>query len=67
MSLEYTKATLAAAWIVAFFVVGLLADVTSSGMRLVLAAGGIVPPLAMLLFWHGPSQTMSEIIQRGRQ
>ena len=67
MSLEYTKVVLAAAWIVVFGTVALLTDMTSPGLRLVLAACAVVPPLAILLFWHGPAQTMSEIIQRGRQ
>jgi len=67
MPFEYTKGMLAAACIVTFVFVGLLVDVTSLGGRLVLAVAGFVPPLAMLLFWHAPSQTMSEIIQRARK
>jgi hypothetical protein len=67
MQLEYTKAMLAAAWILAACVVGLLAEVTSGGARVLLAGVALVPPLAILLFWHGPSETLSQTIQRGRR
>jgi hypothetical protein len=67
MQLEYTKLTLAAGWILTAAVVGLLGGVTSAGARLILAGFAVVPPLGILLFWDGPSQTLSESIRRARQ
>jgi hypothetical protein len=67
MQFEYTKLTLAAAWILAACVLGLVTGVTSIGARLILAGFAVVPPLGILLFWHGPSQTLSESIHRARQ
>jgi hypothetical protein len=67
MQLEYTKATLGGSWILAAVVLGLLAGVTSTGAWLLLAGFAIVPPLGIVLFWHGPSQTMSESIHQARQ
>lgn len=67
MQLEYTKATLAAAWILAAVVLGLVGGVTSPGARLLLAGFALVPPLVLVLFWHGPSQTMSESIHQARR
>jgi hypothetical protein len=67
MQLEHTKAMLAGAWILAASVVGLLAGVTSGGAWILLAGVALVPPLAILLFWHGPSETLSQTIQRGRR
>jgi hypothetical protein len=67
MQIQQTKAILAAAWVLAACVVGLLAGVTSAGARLILAGFALGPPLGILLFWHGPSQTLSESIQRARR
>ena len=67
MQLEHTKAMLAGAWILAAIVLGVVGGVTSVGARLVLAGVALVPPLAILLFWHGPSQTMSESIRQARR
>lgn len=67
MPIAYTKAMLAAGWILAACVMGLLAGVTSPAARIVLAGVALVPPLTILLFWHGPSETMSESIRRARR
>lgn len=67
MTLEQTKVALAAAWILVIGTVGVVAGATSSGARLLLAAFALVLPLGILLFWHAPSQSLSETIQRARR
>jgi len=32
-----------------------------------LAALGVLPPIALLIFWNEPAQTMSESINEGRK
>ena len=67
MELRQIKFTVAAAWVLAAVVIGLVARVTSPGSLVVLAALGLLPPLALLLLWNHPSQSMSETIQQGRR
>ena len=67
MGLRKTKSTVAAVWVLVAVVVGLVAGVTSTGGLVLLAALGLLPPLALLLLWNDPSQSMSESIQQGRR
>jgi len=67
MTLEHTKATVAAAWILTIGAVGLVSGATSLGARLLLAAFALVLPLGILLFWHAPALSLSESIQRARR
>jgi hypothetical protein len=67
MGLRQIKLTVAAAWVLAVSLTGLVAGVTSPGGLAALAALGLLPPLALLLLWNHPSQTMSESIQQGRR
>lgn len=67
MGLQQIKVTVAAAWVLAASLTGIIAGVTSPGGLVVLAALGLLPPLALLLLWNHPSQTMSESIQQGRR
>lgn len=67
MTLEHTKATAAAAWIVTICAVGLVGGATSSGARLLLAAFALLLPLGILLFWRTPAPSLSESIQRARR
>ena len=67
MELQQIKSTAASAWVLAAIIIGLVAGVTSPGGLVVLAALGLLPPLALLLLWNHPSQTMSESIQQGRR
>jgi hypothetical protein len=46
MTLEYTKASFAAVWVLAICVIGLAGEVTFAG-RMVLTAVAVLPPLAM--------------------
>jgi hypothetical protein len=67
MELQQIKSTVAAVWVLAATLVGLVAGVMSPGGLAVLAAIGLLPPLALLLLWNHPSETMSESIQQGRR
>jgi hypothetical protein len=67
MELRKIKSAAAAVWVLAAIVVGLVAGVMSLGGLVLLAALGLLPPLALLLLWNDPSQSMSESIQQGRR
>ena len=67
MRLQNIKMALAAAWVVIAVIVGLVFGVTSAGGLVALVALGLLPPLAMLLLWNDPSQTMSESISKARR
>lgn len=67
MQLRHTKVTVAAVWILAAGVIGVVADVTSVGAAVLVVGFGLVPPLLMLLRWNDPPQTLSESIQEARR
>jgi hypothetical protein len=67
MELRKIKSTVAAVWVLAAIVVGLVAGVTSPGGLVALAALALLPPLALLFLWNHPSESMSESIQQGRR
>jgi hypothetical protein len=67
MELQKIKWAISAAWVLVAFVVGLVAGVTSSGGLVLLTALGLLPPLALLLLWNDPPQTISESIRQGRR
>ncbi len=65
--MQFTKVAVAAVWVLLACLVGLVADVTSPGAWVVIAALGLLPPLVMLLLWKEPPQTMAESIREGRR
>ena len=67
MGIRQIKSSVAVVWVLAATVIGLIAGVTSPGGLVALAALGLLPPLALLLLWNDPSQSMSESIQQGRR
>jgi hypothetical protein len=67
MELQKIKWTISAAWVLVAFVIGLVAGVTSSGGLVALTALGLLPPLALLLLWNDPPQSISESIRQGRR
>ena len=67
MGLQQIKSIVAATWVLTAIVVGLVASVTSFGGLVALAALGLLPPLALLLLWKDPTQSMSESIQESRR
>ena len=68
MTLQRIKMTLSVVWVLAALVlaVALGADVSRSTM-MAIAAAGLLPPLAILLLWNEPPQTMSESIDEARR
>jgi hypothetical protein len=67
MGLQQIKSTMAGAWVLGAVLIGLVAGARSAGSLVVLAALGLLPPLALLLLWNDPPQSMSESIQQGRR
>ena len=67
MGLQRIKSIVAATWVLTAIVVGLVANVRSFGGLVALAALGLLPPLALLLLWNDPTQSMSESIQESRR
>ena len=67
MALNRIKIAVAAAWMLVILIVGLVLKTTSGEGLLLLAAFGLLPPLAMWRLWTEPVQTMSESIQSGRR
>ena len=67
MQLQQIKKACGVAWVLAAAIVGLVAGVRSTGGLLVLAALGLLPPIALLFLWNEPPETMSESIRGGRR
>jgi hypothetical protein len=67
MRIRSIKTTLAVGWVLAAILIGAVAGVQSAGALVVLAALGLLPPIAMLVFWNEPTQTMSESISEARR
>ena len=67
MRLKQIKRGFASAWVLFAVVVGLAAAVSSTGGLVALAALGLLPPLALMLLWNDPPETMSESIRDARR
>jgi hypothetical protein len=67
MAFQQIKRTLAVAWVLVAIIVGVAAGVRSTGGLVALAALGLLPPLALMLLWQEPVETMSESIRGGRR
>ena len=63
MTLEYTKASFAAAWVLAICAIGLIAGVTFATGLAVVAAVAVLPPVVMWRLWTTPRESMSESIR----
>jgi ABC-type Mn2+/Zn2+ transport system permease subunit len=66
MKLQRIKMTLSGVWMALALVFAVALDLPWKGVILV-AALGVLPPLAILLLWNEPRQTMSESINEGRR
>jgi hypothetical protein len=68
MTLQQIKMTLSAVWVLSalVFSAALGAELSQPAL-LALVAVGLLPPLAILLLWNEPSQTMSESIHQARR
>jgi hypothetical protein len=66
MQLERIKWVVTGVWVVAAVIVGLyLGDVNWQTWAVFIALA-VLPPLALLLFWTDPAETMSETISEAR-
>jgi hypothetical protein len=66
MKLQHIKMTVAGLWVLSAVVIGIAID-PSWNVGLAVAAFGSLPPLALLVFWNDPAQTLSESIREGRR
>jgi len=66
MQLQRLKMVLAASWMLATLAVAISARVTWP-LHLAVAALGLLPPLALLLWWNEPGQTTTEAIDEVRR
>jgi hypothetical protein len=63
MTLEYTKASFAASWVLAICAIGFIAGVTFASGMTVLAAVAVLPPVVMWRLWTAPRESLSESIR----
>ena len=67
MRLKQIKRVFASVWVLLAVVVGVAAGVRSTGGLVALAAPRPAAPLARMLLWNDPPETMSESIRGGRR
>lgn len=66
MELPYSKVTVSTLWLITAVVIAIVADLSWTG-GIALATFGLLPPLAILLLWTDPAQTISESIHEARR
>jgi hypothetical protein len=66
MNLQQIKMSVSALWVSIATVIAIAVDMTWT-RGLLLAGFGLLPPLAILLLWNEPTQTMSETIDKARR
>jgi hypothetical protein len=66
MELHTIKRTIAASWVALAVIVALMSQITGP-LQLAIAALAVVPPLALLLLWNEPAQTMTQAINEARR
>jgi hypothetical protein len=66
MHVQNIKLAASAAWLLVALIVAVSLDLPMTG-QWILAALAVLPPLAVLLLWNGPAQTMSESIQDAKR
>ena len=68
MNLQLIKMSMSAGWVLIATVIAIaLAGDMSWAKGLMLVGFGLLPPLAILLLWNEPAQTMSESINDARR
>jgi len=67
MQLERIKKVAAGVWVIAAVVLGLFVREVTWQMWVAFIALSVLPPLALLLWWTEPPQTMSETINDARR
>ena len=66
MQLERIKRVVAGVWVIAALILGLFIRDLSWQIWIAFIALALLPPLALLLWWTDPAQTMSEAINDAR-
>ena len=66
MNLQQIKMSVSALWVSVATVIAIAVEMTWT-RGLLLAGFGLLPPLAILLLWNEPTQTMSESINNARR
>jgi hypothetical protein len=68
MNLQLIKMSVSALWVMVatVMVIALAVDISWT-KGLIFVGFGLLPPLAILLLWNEPAQTMSERIDAGRR
>ena len=67
MQLERIKWVVTGAWVTAAAILGLFVGDVTWQMWAAFIALAVLPPLALLLWWTDPAQTMSETISEARR
>ena len=67
MQLERIKKVAAGVWVIAAVILGLFVREVTWPMWVAFIALSVLPPLALLLWWTEPAQTMSETINDARR
>jgi hypothetical protein len=63
MQFERVKTAIVGAWMLAWGVMALSADVSSASSWILFVGSGVLPPLLLLRMWRQPAQTMSKSIR----
>jgi hypothetical protein len=66
MTLQNIKMIVSGVWMLTALVIAIVANVSWLA-GIAIAALGVLPPLALLLWWNEPAQTMSESIRQAQQ
>ena len=66
MELQHIKRAISTLWVLTAVAIALVANLSGSGW-IALASLGLLPPLAILLLWNEPAQTISESIRHARR
>ena len=67
MSLQRIKMSVSVVWILVATIIAIALVDMSWSKGLMLVGFGLLPPLAILLLWNEPAQTMSERINDARR
>ena len=66
VTLQNIKMIVSGVWMLTALVIAIVADVSWLA-GIAIATLGVLPPLALLLWWNEPAQTMSESIRQAQQ
>jgi hypothetical protein len=66
MELHTIKRTIAGSWVALTLIIALMSQITEP-LQLAIAALAVMPPLALLLLWNEPAQTMTQAINEARR